>query len=67
MAIAMKQRTRTRRLKLAASKHPAMAPLPHGSWFLEVPPSMAYDLAARPDTTVVTELRNGEIVFIRAW
>ena len=41
----MKQRRRAKRLKWAASKHPAMY-WPAGSWFVDVPPVVAVDLRA---------------------
>lgn len=40
---AMKMRRRAKRLKTAASKHPAMV-WPEGSWFVDVPPMPLYDI-----------------------
>jgi hypothetical protein len=61
----MKLRQRARLLKWAASRHPAMA-WPAGSWFVDVPPMIAYDLAKDPDATAIVraELRPGGIMEI---
>lgn len=43
----MKLRAQARRLKWAASKHPAMRRMPPGSWFVELPSSWLPDLSKR--------------------
>lgn len=64
----MKLRARAKRLKWAASRHPAMAPLPPGSWFVNVPPSIAYDLALNADQTAIVSWgrQSGKATIIKA-